>query len=515
MPINYPPNSPMGFGPNLQYDEPRESPLDTVKQLWEEKGKPFIEQNWKKILAGIVVLVLAFFVYDFFIGSVKQVSIQLQDTEGQPALVSGSVFGQDNNPILQFSNGLISGSLRKGQYFVRLSDRGEFKDEILQLPISESTPAVLQLEKDYKIDILNFLFPNNLSVGEKASFSFFAKNKGDKLANVEFDLKSAGDLFEDVVFEPSSVSLSPNGQEQVKLSFKVKTPSKIPSKDGEKKDAKLLVKGLKETNSANKKAQFTLYPAVSLTITPDKIDFGTVKAGEKSKDKELLIVNKSNYDLKGVKISFDVYSKSNNEDKDIISWFIWSIKGCADSGDCLLDIDKPQNASDKIRSLLFLILPSDAKTGSVRANLNIEKGSFTESIPISFEIEGAKTQLDVKLSNVDFKLKKNDIGEYVEQKASLTISNLGDVALTNIDPLIDCAQDYVYILQAKSGQIPFDLESKTSSDNKRVFDLIVKAPNSEDPGNVQSCTIAVSYDDSLSGETKTLPPVFFKITTSD
>ena len=84
------------------------------------------------------------------------------------------------------------------------------------------------LEKDIKLDLINFVFPKNLSEGEVVELNFIVKNKGDKLINTELELKSlSGELFDSINFNPQTLTLSPNQEKEVSFSAKIKDKLKV------------------------------------------------------------------------------------------------------------------------------------------------------------------------------------------------------------------------------------------------------------------------------------------------
>ena len=75
-----------------------------------------LKQYLPKIIAGIVVLAIGFFIYDFFIGSITEVDFNIENTEGNRINGKILVYDSQDNEVYDSSSG-DKANLRFGTYY--------------------------------------------------------------------------------------------------------------------------------------------------------------------------------------------------------------------------------------------------------------------------------------------------------------------------------------------------------------------------------------------------------------
>ena len=144
-----------------KYDYPDDSQDDAELyeedklEMVKEKAKEAIElikKNKKQIIIGVVAVLALFFVYDFFIGSVKEITFNITDTEGE-FLDDAKITVLDSGG--QKISDVINGekiNLRKGDYTYTASLTSYKNLKKKNFTVTENTQILEELEKNINSD---------------------------------------------------------------------------------------------------------------------------------------------------------------------------------------------------------------------------------------------------------------------------------------------------------------------------------------------------------------------------
>ncbi len=459
-----------------------DSPMERVQDM-AEQVKPY----GKYIVIGIVLLLVAFFAFDFFIGSVKQVSFNVTDTEGEGIAGIITIADSGGKQIDRVrSNETIS--LKNGTYNVDVRASG-YRRLNTQINVIGNAPIPIQLEIEDDLE-LRGTFPGELFTGEQRELELTIVNNESDVIGTSLVLEGdAKDAMELVYEEPLLVF---PGENNVKVTLKVKEKPE-PALIGTGNDGELRLKGLDNPKEKiGGKFSLTAFDARDVSVrvgsSNRNADFGTLQAGETS-EKEIRIENKSKTVLTNVTIEIEITTTEFTAPEEVKEWFTLN----------------PENTIDTIRA---------GETKTIIVNLAVPSNMFFATGKEKETIDGriiVKTTYFEQEFNIDLEVKKPDIGvsiggikeSYVLKKTNeiydseldfIEITNTGDVLLTNLEAAIVCTPSSSTWLTIDNGKAQAMFSSLAPEETRNVQFQISVPPNIPS-GTFANCNIGVFYND--------------------
>jgi len=389
------------------------------------------------IIGAIVVLAIAFFVYDYFVASVVQVTVTLKDTEGR--LLEGNelkIFAEGSNaPIFEDSGAsTYAVSLRAGKYVYEASVPGsDYKTKKGSFEVSQkSREHEIRLVKDIEVEILGLeqSFPSRLYIGGTREFSVGLKNHSSSTAQIE--LEAEGDIIG--LVDSGIISVPGNGTKDVTLSVEMSLGTSIEDlRNGDEKQAVLRVK----YTSNEAKADFVLYPNPRDKISVNEASLNADAIEGDNKDEvEIKVRNRNSFPIEGITLSIEITSSRNNSSEEVLSWLQFT-EIANQSNPREIEISSIP-AGDTVEKELQLVLPLTAKEEpDIKGNIVIEAPFLSEPIKNTLTISvdrGAKYGIELSsLPGSPVDIEWNDALEKYEDKVvNLKVKNTGQLELQNL-----------------------------------------------------------------------------------
>ena len=410
------------------------------------------------IIAVIVIAAIAWFAYDYFIGSMLPVTLSVKDTEGKLLDESNlKVYAEGQNQPVFEDSGLATYDLklRPGNYRYEITAPGYTVKKSTFLVSAEEKEAVATLSKDIDVEILNFEqnFPKKLFAGGKAAFSVQLKNQANSAATVE--LVSEGDIAGMV--ESGSINLPANSTQEAQLEISVPAGTAIKdSKKGDKKNAVLRVKYTAKKGQAD----FVLFPNPALEIKVDEAKFGA-KAGEKDSD-EISIKNGNDFAIDDLVLTIEITSAIKNSASEARQWFQFTEVANQSNPQEIKISSIPANAT--VTKELQAILPATAqKETGIKGNVVLSAPYLAEPIKKTLTLdvtEGAEYGISTTLtprSPIGIEWSET-LGKYEGKMLDLKIKNTGKLDLENIVFAVAnsaiCSTDWLVLIEDTIDSLP-------------------------------------------------------------
>ncbi len=488
------------------YGPPTQGPIDTAADI--------IKQHGKQIVTLIILGIIGFFVYDYFIGSLVNVTIEARDTEGKlVGGMDGKLFAEGNNSPIKSFSGSTTLSLRPGEYRVEWDASSTSyenpEDSLITVSkedqSSEKTEKAIA-EKNIPVSITNLSFPTALVVGETAATGTLTlENKSTKAQTIE--LVYEGDFSPQllsIATQPSTITLNPSQTMPVTLSITVPPTSVVKNiKNGDTKKGTIRIK----YTTTSKGTSYTLFKSFSLDVNPKTPQTFSVTAN-KLFTKTFTIRNTASADSpEGVLAEVQIKSAQNNDLGKITAWFSWNPS-------------PPFNApkkSENIPVVLNIMAPSTASSDTITGEIKIYTGFWTQTIPFTLNLTEAvvdiKITLDGSATSKKYTINKDAItSQYETKNALLKLENDGSLAIENIQMDAGTCGDYIKQLDTEFF-LDLTLAEKGKSGASKTTTLQITAPPTALPGAEQNCLIQVSYIDPKTGDVIQKDPVNVQIET--
>ncbi|MEK6970208.1 MAG: hypothetical protein AABW68_00750 [archaeon] len=477
-------------------------------------AKEILHQHGKQIAILIVLGIAGFFLYDYFIGSLVDVTMEARDTEG---MIIGEMEGrlyerESNNPIKTFG-GSTTLSLRPGEYRVEW-DAGntEYENPEDTLILVESLNAEdgqvekAIVEKDIPVNITNLSFPAALVVGQSAATGTLTL-ENDSTKTMEIELVYGGDFdpkLLDIITQPATLTLTPGQILPVTLSISVPATTTVKNtSNGDPKKGTVRVK----YTTHGKGAGYTLFKSFSLDVnpkTPQTFNIGANKLFTKT----FTIRNPAKVDSpETVKMDVQIKSAQENDFGQIATWFSWNPTS---------PINAPKTG-ESIPVVLNIMAPPTAATDTITGELKIFTGFWTQTIPFTLNLTETLVDLKITLDGSTgiktYTIAKDPVtGQYDAKNASLKIENTGGLAIENI--LMDTGNcgEYIKPLDTEFF-LDLALVEKGKTGSSKTTTLQITAPVSALPGSTQNCLLQVSYLDPKTGDVIQEDPITVQIGT--
>lgn len=401
-----------------------------------------IKKNIKIIVAVVVLLIIAYVAYDFFIGSMQEATVVIQDTEGDPISnnkltlydsAGGKIKSEEGNDRYVFQ-------LKSGEYRYEAEAPG-YKTKKSTFDVSESEPVEIVLEKNWGVEIVDFEdnFPSQWIAGQTRTVEFQVKNSDSVPRNIfvlfEGDLENWADTKE--------VAIPANGTQTV--SFEVSIPrnqefSKTEQKSGKKLNAKARIK---ETTD-NQTKGFTLSPAPEITFTISGFP-GGMDAGEVDTRGKIKINNNSDFPIENITLTIEVPER-------VQSWFQFQEKvGEPEAWTISIPrIDADSDITKAVRIDVTPIAELETITGKVMLSASFIQPSLEETFNLEVE-NTANFGLELTAKNtmkIDWDPLSSNFEEIIE---TVKVKNVGDLAIEGIRVSVKnslvCSTDWLELVQ--------------------------------------------------------------------
>lgn len=477
-------------GQEVEFED--ESPLGQAKAAI-EPVKKFLPQ----IIALIVILAIAWFAYDYFIGSMVEATINIEDTEGKSLT---------DNKIKVYAAGaeepLFEGSdspsyvvpLKAGNYKYEVDVSGyATKRGSIDITAEDNAPTIT-LEKDLDVEIVDFEsgFPTKLYVGGTSQFTVRIKN--DSSSTETIYLVAEKDLQDFELTGMDSISLPGNATQPVQIGISVPLGTELKDKrEGDEKDVGIRIKYTKEAA----KTKTTLYPNPAEEISL-KVSKFSAKAGEKD-SKDVKVDNDNRFPIEGLVLTVEITSATKNSKGEVEKWFQFS-EVADQSNPQRIEISSIPGRGDVEKELQVIIPPIAKEEEGIKGNIVLNAPFLSEPIKVTLTLdvkEGAGFSIDIKSSARDsIEIEWNEsAGKYEELPITMTIKNNGKIDLENISVAIanetDCSQDWLYFFGENT------ISSLTAGASKEIR-LYASAPIAR-RGVTMPCNVRYWFDNPISG----------------
>jgi len=466
----------------------------SIEQAQETAGPiiGILKNNWKKIVAGLLVLFVLFFVYDFFIGSVKPISFNVVDTEDESINATIRVSSMDGEELERTKNNQEL-SLKLGEYKISVL-ANDYKAIQQTIQITDEGPITIkmQIDKDLEMD---GTIPDIFFTGQETEIILTLKNNDAEPFETELILDDDCKKVMTLKYE-TPLYLLP-GSEELPVSLTVKNNAN-KSDLGENKNCQIRIKGLDITKSrVDGKYELKELNESRLSIkigsSKTKVNFDKLETGESSK-KELKIINNTDDDLLGIIIDLEITSTEFSDPEEIKNWFSYSPANTIDSVDA--DREKIININLKIPE--DVSFPAGKTEEIIGGIFTVKTSYFEKNFEMSLEIEKAESKIDVSGIKTSYTMKKKD-GSYTTETGILEIENKGDTLLTNFDVGAVCSPQnltwltleinqqsisFTELLQDATKEIPFEIKIPSQISNNLTSNCRIRVRYS-DPSNVE------------------------------
>lgn len=500
------------------YDAPPDSPFENETP---SQGSPLggigelVQQHGKKILAIIIIAILAFFVYDYFIGSQVKVTITANDTEGKLlSAIPGTLFESGSTSAMQHFTGELTTGLRPGTYRVEwdadgteyaLPDPLEFTVEKPASGSAEQNEGTV-FAKDFGVVITKFTFPTTIVRGQQgAKGQLTLKNNSTKAQNVELVFEGGLAPFkDDITFIPSAFSIPGKGILDVAFTLDVSDTLPITNKTaGDKKSGSIRIKYTSEKDSID----FTQFNDFKFEVNPTQTIALTAKADE-LKTTRFTLRNKSSNDS-SEKINAEIVitqTDGTNSVSDILNWFSWSI-------------DKPFKAlakSETISLELRFRAPITAAKDLILGKVRFFTSFWESESPFTINLSEAIIDIAGTLDNSKTKtytLKKDTVNpaQYQFQTATLKLENKSGFPISTILYQVSPGcEDFISLISPEFFPLR-NLPEKGKPNSTQSTQLKISAPSTTLPGTEKSCEIQLTYEDPRTQEPAEIPPISVQI----
>jgi len=480
---------------NDKYDKPHE---DEGVQLYEESpmdkageiggsALDIVKEHWKKILAAIVVILVLFFAYDFFIGSVKEVSFSAVDTEGKPVNAAIRVLSESGQEIKRISSAETI-SLKIGNYKIDVQAQGYKAIRAKPITVSESSAIEQELEISKDLELAGE-FPPSFASGEAKEVELIVTSKEPDA--VEMGLVLEGDAKSAMTIEYEKPLMVRPGENTITATLKVKAALEKNS-IGTAKTGTIRIQGL-SSKSAIVSGKYSLVQFdqknVKLTIgsSNEKLDYGNVKAGDHV-EKTFKIRNDNSFEIENVLAAVKITQAESGEISEIQKWFKFSPGNTLNVG----------AKSDETITLIADIpsgfrFPQGKDTSVIDGVISASTSYFEKDVDFRMVVNRPKAAVTVSGIQEIVTLSKT-AGAYNKITQFLTIKNNGEVLLTNFDARISCDSQGTSWLTFGDGTLEYAFDSLGKGLSVQA-PYVIQVPDSTTASQIVNCRIGVLYTD--------------------
>ncbi|MCR4368957.1 MAG: hypothetical protein NUV67_03560, partial [archaeon] len=464
-----------------KYDSPHgnedeiydDSPMDKAKDA-AGPAIDAIKQNKMAIIIGIIILLAGFFAYDYFIGSVKNVSFEIRGTEGDAISAATTILGSDGKTLETVQPGQTIG-LRAGMYNIEIRKAG-FKRYTSQISVLESGPvtATLEIAKDLE---LSGQFPQTFFAGETKQLTLTMTNNesGPEEAGLVLD----GDAEDAMELDYEKPLILFPGTNEITATLSVK--SDVGSKQiGENKSGEIRIQGLDNKN-AKITGKYSLIKAdvsdikVKVGSSTTSADFGDIRAGE-SEEKAISVENKTDSTITGIKIEVEITSSDLATKEEVLEWFSFTPSNEIDE----IAPDEKKEISIRATPPIGTAFPSGKTVGLIDGVIKVSSSFFTKTFKLTLEVEKPETELSASGLRESYSIRKSS-GSYPETNDFIEIQNSGKTTLMDFELRVACVSPGTGWLTIENNQNRTTFETLAADQTKKVpFKISIPANVPED-----------------------------------
>lgn len=441
-----------------------------------------LKAKWKLIVAALVVLGLAYFVYDFFIGGVKEVTVNVENLEGTGVASAGvRIFEKSNpRPIEAFSGTKVL-KLRRGEYTIDAVASGYKAASGESCNVTDNTTCTIQLEKAAKAN-LELELPAVMLIGGKSSGKVTVTNKGNE--KEEFELAFEGGFKEKKVSASydGPIELLPEETKTIDVTLDVGETTK-PKKD-ETFDGIVRLKYTKIKKTAPFK--LAVFDTAKVKLGTTRLDLRKVQAGQ-TIDKEIKITNENkDYALTNVTYSLENFNAEINDEAQVIKWFEFTPP-------TMIDEIQPGKENAQVLTVR-LNAPTNAYSDKITGRLVLKTEVWQKEVPITFELVAKEVEIELSGISDTYTLRKDSsTGTYEKKTDQIVIRNKGNVEMEqvkiDIAPGQGCDSSWAALLGDK---LYSSIPPGGKAEGTRIE---VKAAPQVPAFQSQICTIVIIYSD--------------------
>lgn len=483
-----------GQGNERRFDSPKEgsddfelyeeTPMDKAKEMGGQAAD-LVKAHKKKIIAGIIAVVVLFFVYDFFVGSIKEITFGINDTEGQQ--INGAsirLFGADGKTIETISSG-DSISLRRGEYFYSISASSYKQVQKKTLEVDDAAEINEVLEKNMDVMLsLAQSFPEKIVTGQVLTLNASIKNNSK--TEQEIELVFEGGLKEATTQSYDTPLVVPGGAEKsVQITIEVKKDlSSTEIKNA--KSGVIRIKGLNNTKAKQSVSfEITEFEPRDLQISGN-LNFGAIKEGNPPIKKSIKIRNNADFDIENLAIEIpeaDIVSQFS-QPSQVKNWFSFTPSLPIP----IIRKGTEQNVEISIHVPVGIEFGENALQETITGTMNF-RTSF-DNRTIVFNVVAQKNQTDLQIQGVsNLTMSFNDQAqEYDTKTMTIRLKNDGGLKIKNVSVTARC-QNNAPITFSLSEDL-FEIEAQ---ETKTVI-ATINASSTLQTGSINTCSINASYD---------------------
>ena len=457
-----------------------------------------VKENIGKIIIVIVLLAVAFSAYDYFIASIKTVSISVGNYEGESISASIKVFAPGESKAVYTDSGKSSFSfqLRAGEYSLDVSAPGYKKrsGESLTVSKEEDTSQSYKMEKNIAVKIEQLEAPAQIIQGEALQVPITFKNSSQKSETISLDLEPK-EL--DISSSPEEIVVPGNSTAAATINIAV-PESFDAGKSGKSVDLKVRIRYLKK----EEEAKIRVLPRPEIELAGNKTQKFSASAGE-TKREDIKIENDSRFDITGLTLEVEITDSGENSwfgDDTIRNWFKLT-DTTAEKWKLEIPIIKER---DELKHDFYIEVPLNAKEGLVRGKFVLKADYLNPVLETRFELKirgAAEVELEVKPTSrlarsTGFEIELNpetySYNEYRDE--CIDVYNKGDVDIENIGiEIITKSSSSGYSCSDWVGFQSSNRISKLAKGEKEELNLLITVPASVPIGTQLVCKITYNY----------------------
>ncbi|AJF59548.1 MAG: hypothetical protein QT03_C0001G0035 [archaeon GW2011_AR10] len=447
----------------------------------------FLKGNWLKIVAVIVLIGIAYFAYDFLVGSFRTVSITALSTEGQT--ISGAtirVFDSGGKEIERINSGDTL-SLKDGSYTVTVNASGFKALRSYPIEVKGNTEISLKLEENVDIS-LSGEFPEKLLSGEKKIVTVTVTNNESTPQAIEFVFEGALDSKRMSFSYPKPLTVPP-GQFTAELELQVREDL-ASSLFGENLSGKIRIKGQDNPNAIIN-ASFALiqFDSRKMEVSPrGTMRLTTFEGG--IAQQTIRVKNKNPNKMEDIQLRVEINSAKYSTTEDAASWF------SLDQETISLNENEEKSIVLRVNPPAGIQIPSDATEEKVGGKVVISTSYWSTEILIDLTIDKTSLKLEITGANDKIVRKNPDSGDYQEEDFDLTLQNRGELTIREVIVTVSCNSsigdvDWVNINRTNFDEIP-------PRESVSTVYLINAAGYAE--GLIATCELSARYSGPTAGE---------------
>ncbi|MCX8158145.1 MAG: hypothetical protein N3D73_00585 [Candidatus Diapherotrites archaeon] len=395
--------------------------------------KEFLSKYKFVILLIIIIAAISLFLYDYFIGSYRDVIFEIKNTEGENIAANVKIYDESNKIVASFSGSRII-SLKKGNYLVEIGQIG-YIPKTLPLEVSDNeNKVVVTILKGIDVELsVKTTAPDMVFQGESFKVVLEISNKTDQPQ--EITLISEG--FNDKILMEKSFKVYLGPREIRDLNIEIKVDEKFPINE---KTKEARVEGKIRLKYTNKSQEITFKV---IEYKRDKIYIEEQKGNSYSPisqivydlnadnpvTKRIFIRNNNVTSLKNIKITIE--KTSINYLRESLLDRLFTI-----TPNILSEIDSNERLSIDITinpSIKLLDIPENQTSAKYLGKLIIKIGDF-DSIQTLVDLTIRKPNIKLEISGINSKYtaKYNINEDKYTVSSPVTITNKGNVVLKNV-----------------------------------------------------------------------------------